>query len=127
MVVTSLDRDTQAFLLDASRLQQFVQFLEDEPRCRVRLERLWSLLANVYGNFPFGPERRLWLMVVLEELAGRGEIALPVRHGRQWDRTSSLSLPKVVTKLTELHSPSSTDWRTYPWHPRLQWVLGKQN
>ena len=81
MVVAALDRDTQAFLLDASRLQQFVQYLEDEPGSRVRLERLWSLLANVYGNFPFGPERRLWLMVVLQELASRGEICAP---GSTW-------------------------------------------
>lgn len=127
MAALSLDRDTEAFLLDPARLQQFVQCLDDEPRIRVRLERLWGLLANVYGNLPFGPERHLWLMVVLEELAGRDEIELPVRRGRQWDHASSIPLPKVVTKSAEPHTPASLDWRTYPWHPRLQWVLGKQN
>lgn len=125
MIPQALDRDTQAFLLEPSRLRQFAEQLHREPGTRIRQERLWSLFVEVYGDLPFGPERRLWILTVLEELQSRRDILLPVRHGRQWDRTSVVAVPKAVTKGTAALDTDavSGSWRTYPWHPRLQWVL----
>src|SRR5688572_19643932 len=90
MMLDSLDAETQAFLLDPSRLQKFAQRLGRERGTRIGQEFLWSAFAAVYDDLPSGPERRLWLLAVLEELAQRNEIILPVRHGKLWDRTSEI-------------------------------------
>jgi hypothetical protein len=61
-------------------------------------------------------------------LAARGDIVLPVRHGKQWDRTSRITLPTAV-KLTTANGAldNRTGWREFPWHPQLQWVLQLRN
>lgn len=85
---------------------------------------IWSAFAAAYSDLPSGPERRTWLQAVLEELAERGTIQLPVRHGKQWDRSSEIVLPTTITLVVGL--PDGGDrlrWRQFPWHPNLQWVL----
>ncbi len=119
-----LDSEARAFLLDAGRLKRFRDRLRNDPRRTVRLETLWTAFATVYDDLPSGPERRKWLLAVLEELADRGDILLPVRHGKQWDRTSEIALPTAVS----MAAPQSGDdpgmhWRQFPWHPCLQWVF----
>jgi hypothetical protein len=62
---------------------------------------------------------------VLEELSLQGELVLPVRHGKQWDRTSTIPLPTAVTIVSlDGGAANKSDWRNYPWHPRLHWVFG---
>jgi hypothetical protein len=65
------------------------------------------------------------LAALLEELSQQGEIVLPVRHGKQWDRTSAISLPTAVTLVSlDGSAANKSDWRNFPWHPRLHWVFG---
>jgi hypothetical protein len=119
-----LDAEVLAYLLDARRLNRYHERLQVPRRRTIRLETLWTALAAVYDDLPSGPERRQWLLAVLEELAGRGDIVLPVRHGKRWDRTSEIALP---TSVSIAPPPSGNDpgtpWRQFPWHPRLQWVF----
>ena len=124
MTGESLDAETRAFLFDATRLKRFRDRLQRCQRRKVRQEVVWTAFAAVYDDLPSGPERRKWLMAVLEQLAGRGDIVLPVRHGSQWDRTSEIALPTAifVAAPTPGMSPR-TQWRQFPWHPRLQWVF----
>jgi hypothetical protein len=119
-----LDHESRAFLFDPARLKRFHNRLRSSRRRTVHQEALWTAFAVVFDDLPSGPERRKWLLAVLEELADRGDILLPVRHGRQWDRTSEIALPTTVS----MAAPQSGDdsrahWRQFPWHPRLQWVF----
>lgn len=124
MTSDSLDAESRTFLFDSTRLKRFHDRLRNSPRRMIRLEALWTAFAAVFDDLPSGPERRKWLLAVLEELADRGDILLPVRHGKQWDRTSEIALPTVVSMATpQLGDDSRTQWRQFPWHPRLQWVF----
>ena len=119
-----LDAEARAFLLDSGRLKRFHDRLGRHLRRTIRLEALWTAFAAVYEDLPSGPERRKWLLAVLEELAGRGDIVLPVRHGRQWDRTSEIALPAAVSMAApQSEDDTRTPWRQFPWHPCLQWVF----
>ena len=119
-----LDAEARAFLLDSGRLRRFHDRLRKHSRRTIRLETLWTAFAAVYEDLPSGSERRKWLLAVLEELAGRGDIVLPVRHGRQWEQTSEVALPTAVSMVVpQSGDDPRTPWRQFPWHPRLQWVF----
>lgn len=119
-----LDAETQAFLCDEARLQRFREGLRCGDRRTVRDAEVWSAFTAVYSDLPSGPERRLWLLAALEELADRGAIQLPVRHGKQWDRSSEIALPTAVSLVNAVADGSGRiQWRRFPWHPQLQWVL----
>ena len=119
-----LDAETQAFLLEPTRLQQFRDQLRSAQRRTVRQDVVWRAFVASYRDLPSGPERRHWLMAVLENLSQRGDIELPVRHGKQWDRTSEIALPKAVTVVPQHgETAGNSDWRNQPWHPRLQWIF----
>jgi hypothetical protein len=121
----SLDAEARAFLFDAARLKRFRDRLRDGQRRTVPQEALWAAFAAVYDDLPSGPERRKWLKAVLEELADRADIQLPVRHGKQWDRTSEIVLPTAVSlAVPRSDADPRPQWRQFPWHPRLQWVFG---
>ena len=60
---------SRAFLFDSTRLKRFRDRLRNNPQRTVRLEVLWMAFAAVYDDLPSGPERRKWLLAVLEELA----------------------------------------------------------
>lgn len=124
MMRDSLDQDARAFLFDEARLQQFRERLLSSGRRVVRQEAVWSAFVDSFSDLPPGPERRCWLAVVLEELSQQGEILLPVSHGKQWDRTSTVALPTAIT-LVALDGgvANKSDWRNFPWHPRLHWVF----
>jgi hypothetical protein len=125
MMREELDQETRAFLFDDARLQKFRDRLLSPGRRAVRQEMVWSAFVDAYPDLPPGPERRRWLAAVLEELSQQGEILLPVAHGKRWDRTSIVALPTAVTLVAvDGGVASKSDWRNYPWHPRLQWIFG---
>jgi hypothetical protein len=124
MSSSEIDAEAKAFLFDAARLRRFLTRLQGGQQRTIRQEALWTAFIAVYDNLPSGAERRNWLMAVLEELADRGEIRLPVRHGKQWDRTSDIALPTAISMVApESATDRQTPWRRFPWHPRLQWVF----
>jgi hypothetical protein len=119
-----LDADVRGFLLDTDRLKRFRHRLRSCPRRTIRLEAVWTAFVAVYDDLPSGPERRKWLLAVLEELAARGDVLLPVRHGKRWDRTSEIAIPTAVSlAVPRSGNDSRMRWRQFPWHPRLQWVF----
>jgi hypothetical protein len=125
MMTDALDHETRAFLFDEVRLQHFRNHLQQPRRRIVRQEALWTAFVSAYSDLPLGPERRRWLVAVLGELAQQGELILPVPHGKQWDRTSTIAIPTAVTLVAHDDSAANkSDWRNYPWHPRLHWIFG---
>lgn len=122
-----LDKETRAFLLDEDRLTDFHSRIAARKGRTVSLQDLWSVLENVYRNLPVGPERRLWLKVVLEELDVNGDISIPSVRGRQWDDTSSIRLPLKITLKPADPRDAADDWKSFPWHPQLQWVLERRH
>lgn len=124
MMREELDQETRAFLFDEARLQPFRDRLLSPARRVVRLETVWSAFVDSYCDLPPGPERRRWLAAVLEELSQEGEVRLPVPHGKQWDRTSTVALPTAITMVAlDEGVANKSDWRNYPWHPRLHWIF----
>ncbi len=124
MTYALLDSETQAFLFDTARLRRFNDGLNSGDHKTIRQEAIWAVFAEIYRDLPSGPERRRWLMAVLEKLAEKGEIVLPVEHGSQWDRTSAIQLPTAISLARpEADQDARMPWREFPWHPRLQWMF----
>jgi len=124
MTGNPLDAETRSFLCDEARVQQFCLALPPIGRQTVKLTELWSAFLKVYPDVPSGAERRRWLLLVLEDAAQRGMIQLPVVHGRRWDRSSAVALPTHIRLLGEPNGRTDRQqWRQFPWHSRLQWVL----
>ncbi|MGE0759483.1 MAG: hypothetical protein AB7O38_20870 [Pirellulaceae bacterium] len=123
----SVDEETRAFLLDEDRLTNFLSRIAARKGRTVSLPELWSVLDNVYRDLPAGPERRLWLRVVLDELDVNGDIAIPSVRGKQWDDTSTIRLPTKITLRPADPRNAAQEWRSFPWHPRLQWVLERRH
>ena len=120
---TTLDPDVRSILLDDGKLHELIARLTNRKRKTARLDEIWSAFASIYDDLPLGRERRAWLLTVLEELDASEEIMLPARHGRQWDRTSDVVLPTKVTFYVNAQTEATSEWRTFAWHPTLQWVL----
>jgi hypothetical protein len=124
MMSDLLDAETKRYLFDEPRLQQFLGQMRHLQRRTVRQEQIWTAFTSSYRDLPSGPDRRIWLMSVLEDLSQRGLIELPVRHGRRWDRTSEIPLPTAIAiSLQDTKAASRQDWQNHPWHPRLQWIF----
>lgn len=118
--------EVRSILLDDTGLQEMVIRLKARKRKTASLDEIWSAFVGIYKGIPSGRERRLWLWTVLKELDGAGEVVLPVRHGKLWDRTSDVPLPTRITFRSDGSNDDSTEWRTFAWHPQLQWVLGRR-
>ena len=127
MMQYAIDDDTRQFLLDDERLRTFIDRLKSGKRSTSRLPEVWSSFVTVYADLPEGPQRRRWLLTILEELQQAGQLELPVSHGRQWDRTSDVALPKAVRLHREQINGTAFDWKKHPWHPNLQWVLQRRH
>ena len=85
---------------------------------------MWNAFSEAFCDLPSGPERRRWLLAVLEQLAKRGDIQLPVRHGKLWDRSNAIVLPTIIKLVVDNDEhDAKIPWRNFPWHPDLQWVL----
>lgn len=114
-------------LLDDTRLHDLLTRLTVTRRKTTDLNDIWTAFTSVYDNLPSGRERRLWLLTVLQELDASEEIALPVNHGGQWDRTSDIALPTKITLRTTRQAAELDNWRMFAWHPALQWVLERRH
>jgi len=127
MMRYSIDSETRQFLLDDKRLRCFIDRLKCGNRSTARLPEIWSSFVAVFTDFPEGPQRRQWLLTVLEALEEAGQLELPVSHGRQWDRTSDIALPKAVRLTRDNTNGAALDWKKHPWHPTLQWILQRRH
>jgi len=123
----AIDEETREFLRSSERLRSFIDRLTTRTRTAVRLSEIWSSFAAAFKDLPEGPQRRLWLLTVLEELELTGRITLPVRHGKQWDRASDIPLPMIVRLVRDRVTVAAFDWKSHPWHPKLQWVLERRH
>ena len=123
MTSPAIDADIKAFLLNENRLHSFLSTLSANNRNRIKLSDIWVAFRITYSDLPDGPQRRVWLLTVLEDLAGIGKIKLPVRHGKLWDRTSQIALPALIDLPAAVEKGETSNWKNFPWHPRLQWVL----
>ena len=124
---TMLDPEIRSMLLDDAKLRGLLSLLTASKRKTAKLDEIWSAFVRIYDYIPSGRERRVWLMTVLEELDASEEIALPVPHGKQWDRTSDVPLPKKVTFCVTDSTHTEGDWKSFAWHPELQWVLDRRH
>lgn len=127
MMQYAIDDETRQFLLDDKRLRCFIDRLKSGNRSTARLPEIWSSFAAAYTDIPEGPQRRKWLLTVLQELQQAGQLELPVNHGRQWDRTSDIPLPKAVRLPRDQTNGTALAWKNHPWHPNLQWVLQRRH
>jgi len=125
-MTTVHDAEVRSMLLEDGNLHEMVARLRARKRKTAPLEEIWAAFASVYSDLPAGRERRLWLWTVLKELDGAGEITLPVRAGKQWERASDIPLPTKIRLASGGSTSESLDWRTFPWHPALQWVLERR-
>lgn len=108
--------------LDPERLDTFERILLASPSTRVRTRYLWSTLAHVFPHRASGPAERRLLLDTLRLLDTRGSIKLPSPAGARWDRSLDPPVPTSVDILREPATLTTFPWRTFPWHPQLQWV-----
>ena len=108
--------------LDPRRLEEFAGRVSAHPRRRMDSAAIWGAFAAAFPARPVGSEERVWLRAALENLESRGILRLPSLRGPRWDRTIGVSLPLSVDVVSEPNAPRARQWRTFPWHPRLQWV-----
>ena len=122
-----LDEETRTYLLNEDRLLDFLNRITARKGRTVALPDLWLALDCAYRELPVGPERRLWLKMVLDELCLNGDIAIPSSRGKQWDDTSSIRLPTKITLKPPETPTKADDWKSFPWHPQLQWILERRH
>jgi Wadjet anti plasmid transformation system JetA-like protein len=113
----------EAPLLEAEQLEQFGRVLQEESRKRVNAAGLWRAFAAAFPHRPQGPSERRLLLTALKALETRGLLRLPADHSRRWDRATQPPVPASIDLIREPLPRSSDDWRRFPWHPSLQWVL----
>ena len=118
-----LDADASHYVLDPNRLHRFLTELQTELRIQVDHAHLWKSFATVFPQHPQGAEGRRWLMTALRVLEDQGHLRLPVAHGKRWDRSSAVAVPLSVDLVRPVLAERNSDWRTFPWHRSLQWVL----
>lgn len=120
----SASHDDFEFLFDSEKVSRFLDRLKASGKRRVGNSEIWSAFAETYRDIPQGPDGRRCLMRLLRELEASEVLRLPVGHGTRWDRNSTIPTPTSIDlKIDEKRT--STEWRDYPWHPRLQWVLNR--
>ncbi len=118
-----LDPDAAHYVLDPKPLRRFLRGLRSEPRIRVGHARVWKSFATAFPQHPQGQEGRRWLTAALEALEAQGQLRLPVAHGKRWDRSSAVAVPLSVDLVRPTPVGRKSDWRAFPWHRSLQWIL----
>jgi hypothetical protein len=108
--------------LDASRLQEFARRLAAHPRRRVDRKSLWLAFAQAFPARPQGVEERIWLSAALHVLSREGVITLPSTRGSRWDYDLGVPVPASVDVVVRKPESAEPEWRSFPWHPQLQWV-----
>lgn len=109
--------------LDTERVDLFGRRLREQRRKMVRSPELWAAFASAFPHRPSGPSERRLLIAALETLEARGLLRLPAGRGRRWDRKTQPPVPVSIELIRERPQTPSADWRRFPWHPSLQWVL----
>lgn len=110
------------FALD--RLEKLERILCASRATRVGSHELWRALAQVFPHRSAGPSERRLLVEALRQLETRGIIKLPPSHGKRWDRAMDPAIPTSVDLIRQSDAPSAFPWKTFPWHPSLEWVAG---
>src|ERR1700722_7426907 len=108
--------------LDLSRLEAFGRRLAALPRLRVDRQSLWKTFAEAFPARPEGAEERIWLRAALDALSLERLIALPSTRGHRWDYDLGVALPNSVDVISGRPQKAEQEWRSFPWHPKLQWV-----
>jgi hypothetical protein len=81
-------------------------------------------LAEVFPHRAPGSAERKLLLELLQTLESRGTVRLPASKGKRWDRSMAPAVPSSIDLVLEPFARPTTDWRGFPWHPRLDWVAG---
>lgn len=108
--------------LDDQRLEEFERSLLSSTTTRIGAEALWGLMARVFPHRASGPAERHLLLEALMSLEARGSIRLPPRSGKRWDRSMDPPVPTSVDVVRDRADAAPFPWRTFPWHPVLNWV-----
>lgn len=108
--------------LEAKRLDQFEDVLLSNSSIRVDSAELWRALAAAFPHRTSGPEERRLMLSALSAIEARGKIRVPAARGKRWDRSMDPPVPTSVDLVRDPASRPASSWRTFPWHPSLQWV-----
>jgi hypothetical protein len=109
--------------LNPRNLERLAGLLQRGKGVRVESAQLWHAFASAFPQRPSGPAERDLFLAALQVLQDRGEIRLPSPRGPRWDRSVHPAVPLSVDVVRPTKEQRSQDWRRFPWHPRLQWVL----
>lgn len=113
---------SSAFELDEEKLGNFERTLFATESTRVESKALWRALAVVFPHRTPGPAERSLLLSSLRALEARGRVRLPTAKGKRWDRSIDPPVPKSIDLIRDDVPAAPAVWRTFPWHPTLQWV-----
>lgn len=108
--------------IDPVRVEAFMCALQESALTRISSELLWSAFARAFPHRPAGPSERALLLGALRALEASGAIRLPAEHGTRWDRSILPAVPASIDLVRDTEPAPSSAWRTFPWHPQLQWV-----
>jgi hypothetical protein len=120
MVTIALDDGSVQ--LDANRLGDFIDRIEQHRKKRVDDKDLWAAFRSAFPSAPAGPAERRWMLAALLHARDRGAITFPSVHGSRWDRAARPILPRSVDRCISPIEPIDEAWRRFPWHPSLAWV-----
>ncbi|HNP87528.1 MAG TPA: hypothetical protein PKK78_15380 [Kouleothrix sp.] len=107
--------------IDSKWLDEFLHRLDclERDTKRIPLTVLRTVFAEVFAHRPGIPQRSDWLLEALRHAEREGLITLP---RTSWDYTSDPALPKYVTRIQAIKETKNTWWKTYYWHPQLEWI-----
>jgi hypothetical protein len=113
----------ETLALEVDRLTHFSRLLGQHRRKHLRSAEIWRAFATAFPHRPAGPAERRLLMAALDSLQTQGVLRLPSPRGRRWDRAAQPAVPTAVELVKEVTPKASSDWRRFPWHPSLHWIL----
>jgi len=109
-------------MLDPKRLERLANLIRRHSRTRIDREDLWRMFATAFPARPQGSEERHWFLEALVALERQGLLCLPPPRSPRWDRTLGLAVPASVDRVSAPLPARDNSWRSFPWHPALQWI-----
>lgn len=109
-------------MLDPKRLERLANLIQRHSRTRIDREDLWRMFATAFPTRPQGSEERHWFLEALVALERQGLLRLPPPRSPRWDRTLDPAVPASVDRVSAPLPARDNSWRSFPWHPALQWV-----
>ncbi len=109
--------------IDPKQIRSFADLLLDGKRAKVTHEEIWQAFASAFPGRPQGAEECGLLVTALQALAGQGSIALPRPGTSGWLNSLGIAIPRWVRRVRPAPAPVVRAWKTFPWHPRLAWVV----